>query len=370
VRPSFADARGSVQVARIADVSSLLISSHILLTLKNLMPLLDAILAFAVTMLVVATVVSLLVDVCHKVFALRKEDFEVMLVEFNEKELTPVIDRELARLTATLTPEKITDIQNALARYNATPRAKALQEADLAAQAAPDNTTAIANAQVAAVAKAKVDLLQENPQAVRIHLTTDELIEKLKRTELGTTILTTLGDKAKTVFDELAKRYEVIGEKYTAIFRKKARWIATGVALVLAIALNIDTVNVLQAYMSDQTLREAVVAKYSKAVADHEAAAKAQGTNADKQSNLEELKASVAKAQMEITGLNSAGFPIGYSYFPWHRPNGVSLFLCLSWIVGIALTAFFAGLGSPFWFDVVRGVAHMTQGAKQDKAKS
>lgn len=295
------------------------------------MPLFDAALAFALTMLVIATAVSYLVDFIHWALSMRGADLRVMLGEYYQQELQPVIQRELARLSTKIDATSTSEIQQA--------------------------TQALAN----------VDLkpLIDN----RIHVPTTELIEQLKRSQLGIQLLTRLGNDAESVFSELAKRYEVLGDKYSATFRSKARLISMLVAFVLALVINIDSVNILKAYVSNQGLRESAVAQYDRVLAEHEKVT-APATNDKNQEldNIAKLRDALNAAKGELSELNSAGFPIGWTYFPYTRPETVTMGAYVLWGIGIILTAIFAGLGSPFWYDVLRGLGNFSQQQKKDTA--
>jgi len=62
------------------------------------MPILDAALAFALTMLVVATAVTQIVGLLRNTAKLRNAELQKMLPEYFNKELKPVVDRELNRV--------------------------------------------------------------------------------------------------------------------------------------------------------------------------------------------------------------------------------------------------------------------------------
>lgn len=301
------------------------------------MPLLDAALAFSLTMLVIATLVSTLVQLTHTMLGIRQSEFRKMLDEFTQTEIQPTIDRELARLSSQFTAETIAEIKQNL------------------------------NADAAEVA---TRLIQEH--AEQMHLSSANLVELLKRTDMGNKLLTQLGNHSQAVFDELAQRYEAVGQKFTDSFRQYSRRIAAAITLVLALALNLDSINIARQYMSNQAQRQAALATYNKVVAYHLSAS---GSESQLQVNqtLDQLKQSIAEANAQVNALNTAGFPIGWTYFPGYTeavaaPADRTVDMWLQWIFGILLTTILVGLGTPFWFDVVRGLVQFTrQSASSDK---
>ncbi|MEI8383725.1 MAG: hypothetical protein WCJ09_26665, partial [Planctomycetota bacterium] len=67
--------------------------------------------------------------------------------------------------------------------------------------------------------------------------------------------------------------------------------------------------------------------------------------------------------------LNSSSFPIGQKYFPYY-PYGSkhcpSWGVRARWILGIVLTCLCAGLGTPFWYDLITSLSKLTSSSKKD----
>ena len=93
-----------------------------------------------------------------------------------------------------------------------------------------------------------------------------------------------------------------------------------------------------------------------------------------------------AKGQLDI--FTSAGFPIGYSYYPYacakdpknldckerDIPGGIKIkgqeiipYGILIWFTGCFLTGLLAGLGGPFWYDVVGRISRTVQSVRGSK---
>lgn len=292
------------------------------------MPILDAALAFALTMLVVATVVTQLLNAARKLTKIRQKRMREMIEDFFGKELRPVVDRELLRLS-----DRIDEAGR-----------KALEEL-------PGGNEIIA-------------AFPESEELV--HVSTQELLERLKRSDLGSKLLTHLNDEAQGVFDELGRRWELVGERFTESYRMHSRRWTMAVAGLLALAVNIDSLQVLDSYLTNRHLTDAVTAQLSVIV---EAADNAELAAADASDPVADLTA----LRDEMERLSQAGFPIGADHFPHACLVGsdagradcearMSLWGWTTWILGVLLTALLAGLGAPFWYDAVAGISKAAKG--------
>ena len=341
------------------------------------MPLLDAALAFSLTMLVVATIVTQLVEIIQKILGLRSKNLQKLITEFGDHELIPLLDRELQRLVTAGVAGASTISDNLLrevAGTRATVNARAIDTAHnplrselrkLLGLTSPDQQPPTVRAVGDPETPSRI------AQTTRIYISTKELIAGLKKSDIGKDIYTKLGDKSQEVFDEVGRRYEEVGEKFTATFRIYARRIGTGVAFCLALLLNIDSVHLLKSYHSNPQLRESAIAQMPAITKRLDAMEQATKEQAKTDDALKNLQASIGALKSDVSDLTSSTLPIGpsqYPYFPYSwewPPSGTA---CMLWIMGIVMTGLLAGLGSPFWYDVVRGLAQLTQRSKDDKA--
>jgi hypothetical protein len=305
------------------------------------MPILDTALAFALTMLVVATVVTTIVHALKNTAKLRCAVLNEMLQEYFNTELKPVVERELCRLKKDLSAEAAAQINS---------------QAEVLRQTLPFSPPELAKL---------------------ITVTTDDLTERVKRSELGKQLLSELGDKAQPVFDELAKRYEVVGNKYTESFRTSSRKWAMIVALALAVIFNIDSIHIVDSYIRNEGMRQAVIAQRDAFERDYNAlVASLDGTDNSATVTRQQLEESFKDSQAQLNVLTNAGFPIGPTYFPhFCRQNGDTL-ECRQrnslggwalWVLGVGLTAGLAGLGAPFWYDAIRGISRAVEGTRTTK---
>jgi hypothetical protein len=261
-----------------------------------------------------------------------------MLKEYFYTEFKPVVERELSRLKKVLSQEAAVQINSNAANLR---RNVPFSQAELARL---------------------------------VTVTTEDLTERLKRSDFGKELLSELGDQAQPVFDELAKRYEVIGNKYTDSFRDSSRNWAILVALALALVFNIDSIHIIDSYIRNEGMRQTVIAQRDAFEQDYNAlVASLEGEDNSATITKQQLEESFSNSRAQLNVLTNAGFPIGPTYFPHVcRQDGKAL-ECQQrnslggwalWVLGIGLTAGLAGLGAPFWYDAVRGISRAVEGTR------
>lgn len=314
------------------------------------MPILDAALAFALTMLVVATVVTQLVNVLRNTASLRREGLKIMLTDFFDKEIGPVVKLEARKLRDKLEDDGVEKITELAEKY------------------------------------AGEDIIGAAEAAKLVNLSTNEFIERIKRTEFGGAILDDLKDDADAVFDKMADRYEAVGRHFSQSFKNQSRLWTSAIALILAVVVNIDSIHIANSYIRDDQLTAEVLLQMDTVVARNEAAASDVETAGG---DVEQLRRSVQQSREEIDYLRNSGFPVGWANFPHSgltpdcsgQPDCANqyevhqatfqqrdnLWGWFSWILGIVLTAFLAGLGAPFWYDAVKSITQFAQKSRETK---
>lgn len=304
------------------------------------MPLIDAALAFAITMLGVATVVTAVVNLLERTLKklpkLLKQIFHDRAVLFGEM-TEQFLNQELA---------KIVDRENQLLEPNNQPRISMLTIDDL--QALIGNV---------------------------VHLSNADLIDKLKQSKTGCELIANLGTRASQVFDEISRRYTAVEQEYSEIFRQKIRIVSTVVSLLIALIFNVDSINIVGAYIRNPAMSTAIAAKSDQALANYKAQLEKRQAPSENEAILKQLQEDQEQLQKEFKHLTSSGFPIGWSYFPYwpYSPSSPNPFGAeyvgaptwearLHWMAGIFLTSLLAGLGAPFWYDVIVKINQLTRG--------
>lgn len=125
-------------------------------------------------------------------------------------------------------------------------------------------------------------------------------------------------------------------ERVSGWYRRRVQVVLWALALLLAVALNADSVRLASTLWSDDAVRQAVVAQ-----ADRAAASEGVDALADDVGNIDELE-----------------IPLGWALDegdPRDVPRDAGD--VLSKLVGLLITAVALTFGAPFWFDILRKVA-------------
>jgi hypothetical protein len=147
-------------------------------------------------------------------------------------------------------------------------------------------------------------------------------------------------DKAEEAVERFRRSaetwYEDTMERVSGWYRRRVQLVLWIVALVVALLLNVDTLNIGSTLWRDDAVRAAVVAQARQAAQEEEPGAVTE--------DLKELS-----------------IPLGWSFdggaSPQDLPSGWE-----SWLgkaIGLVLTAAAVSLGAPFWFDLLGKVARL-----------
>jgi hypothetical protein len=306
------------------------------------MPILDAALAFALTMLILATLVTQIVRLPQHFGRWRSAGLDNMLARFFTDHFGQAITRVMTRLTGE-PPDQVSE--------DLVQKAKDFKWRELIADPAAEDIKAVS---------------------------VETLKEALKYSYLGIGLRNKLGDATVAVYKEIEHRYKIVEDKATEQFRRRSQVWATFVALVLAFAFNIDTIHIASSYIRHQAVREGVTAEMEKIAAAYETLSE-DVDDAEGDMPLTEMGEAIGDIRHQLDLLTATGLPIGWSRFPhaglMNKPtqdfeNRNSLLGWLSWFFGIALTGVLAGCGAPFWFDAVNGIARAARGRAVSKPAS
>jgi len=179
--------------------------------------------------------------------------------------------------------------------------------------------------------------------------------------------LTTLVDASGNSMDKLLEDteawYDSAMERVSGWYKRRVQWIIIGLAIVLTVALNADTLVIAGHLAQDPALRTAVVS----AATDYAKARPQQGTPPEVQ------------LQQNIDALSALGLPIGWAWpaaqasasggaaaavDPRQPPSTVGGWLLK--ILGWLMTTFAISLGAPFWFDILNKVAGLRSSVKPE----
>jgi hypothetical protein len=158
-------------------------------------------------------------------------------------------------------------------------------------------------------------------------------------------ILDTAGNDVARLKKGLEDWYNSAMDRVSGWYKYRTQKILLVIGLVLAVAMNVDTINILKQLSRDSTLRQSIVAAAG-------SAKQPGGSGAT-----ETLESQIKDVKMQVNDVTNLGLPIGWSHTPdvflktgtWHWQY-VNTFL--GWLV----TAVAISLGAPFWFDMLNKI--------------
>ena len=155
-------------------------------------------------------------------------------------------------------------------------------------------------------------------------------VEKIDCCNPTRDLLLSLMDKAEIPAAELGHRladwFDAGMERVAGWYKRQVKYFLLGVAAVVTVAVNADTIHIAEQLWRDDVLRTAIAAAADQAVAAGDM------TEIDERTHL-------------------GTFPIGYPD-PF---TGVTFRMIVGWLLTVAAVS----LGAPFWFDLLGKVVHL-----------
>ncbi|MFH1157146.1 MAG: hypothetical protein V1793_25400 [Pseudomonadota bacterium] len=310
----------------------------------------EAIMAFAVTMMAFSTIVSMIVEILHRIFRLREEKLKMMLAQIHTKLIRP----QLLSLKTNLSTsgdhfaENLTSpdfIPSKTGTWLPQPLLHWLLNADN---------------------KKNLPVL--------------EFIEKLARTEDGKALLEQgkiKGEEYLKVFmDDLISQYEKFEEAAREYFTRRARFFSILVAIGLAFCININPFEIFSAYIHDAKLRADIINQgtlMGEQLKDQErklADLAANRISVDEDSIME-LKKVYETLNKSLDALQKDDVPYGWGtpcmdkvWKAWEKEWGVFSRTSLNWFLSVVLGGLLIGLGGPFWFDIFQKLSALVNPAR------
>jgi hypothetical protein len=137
------------------------------------------------------------------------------------------------------------------------------------------------------------------------------------------------------------KWYNSAMDRVSGYYKYHNQWILFWIGIVLAVALNADTVNIVKQLSRNPTLRESVVA----------AAQSYQGSKTGEAGKTDDLAQRVGNVAEQISQVKGLGIPLGWPLADSQKkPDG---YWWLPTSIGWLLTAVGVSLGASFWFDIL-----------------
>ena len=158
-------------------------------------------------------------------------------------------------------------------------------------------------------------------------------------------------DSAVTAFRVSIERwFDDAMDRVSGWYKRKTQLIILGLAVVICLALNVDTFVIANGLYRDTTLRASIVA-----------AAEARAQQPIPEETESELDVSELRGE-----LSELGLPIGWSAQDGDPRSVPSNFV--GWVVkllGVLFTALAVALGAPFWFDLMNRLVNLRSSGKQ-----
>ncbi len=392
------------------------------------MQLIEAALAFAITMLALSLVVSSFVEIIHRIFSMREAGLKYVLGQMFDqvlaKYVAPGITRAVAADTAIAAAARNDRIRELLAG------ARTAFVERMSANRAPMGVTPKATptdpaAQVANNPGRAFGLWSGRDLAA---MTPAEFMERLGSIDVGQAIAdadaaatsaaqqagATAADAVNVVLKDVTQKFEAFGREASVYFEGRARLLSVAVAIALAFFAHVDAVDLFRTYLRDPNARAKVIEQSEAVTAQHRAAVEAAKTLQaidptatltpdEVRKQIETLKndwkQAISKANSTVKQYADLGVPIGWNderierakmyELVWtckdpNRKEGegfVSLWKDCGknqWrreIWGqvptspgvwfyLFLGGLLVGLGAPFWYNAVTGLTNIRNAAR------
>jgi len=357
------------------------------------MQLLDAAIAFALTIAGFATVVSIIIEIIHRVLGLRARGLRAMLEQHFEDFIWPAIKEQVEEYIRK-TPLQVADEVEKM-------RADLVEKMTGNPLFKLQKTSRLPHMAVRALSQYS-------------DVTAEEFLLRLPETEAYGFIQKLGKEKRTQLLERFDQKYEEYEKAISNFFKRRAQLLSFIVGIILAVTANIHGVRLFERYLNDPELTATVIAQTQ----DIETAVKAvkyqkdQSPQANQENNIEGIETALNRYKELMGNFSSLGIPVGWDFYPnclhpkYKEKNANYDSLCaavieknpqctisdncdltivsvistmrediwgfLRWLFVIAVTGTLIGLGGPFWFDVARRLSAVRQklGGGGDKSET
>ena len=311
---------------------------------------LTALLAFAVTMLMFAIVVSTLVEMIHRIMNLRAKGLQLMLENLYARVVLPKLSKAGGNDAKLLTSKQFA----------------ALIMENRAATREGEPATGI----VSGILRRFVDW------AVVTNIPVEVFTQKLADNRL----VGAADNLTDEVVKDIAQKYEAFGKEVSLYFESRARLLSVIVAFFVAWMFYVHPYKLAATYLKNPEIAEAIASKAADVQADYavlverlDKSAAANGTQSaatttELRSAIDELKKSLAEADAQKQTFQDLGAPLGWPEDSSKTACGTAFGVsdCSLTLLGASVplpsfaNAFWlfvggllVGLGAPFWAKMV-----------------
>ncbi len=166
-----------------------------------------------------------------------------------------------------------------------------------------------------------------------------------------------LDARKDAVYGKIDDWFEMVMDRAGERFKMNTRWATTAFAVLLAFALQLDSINLFRQISTNAELRARLVAlsdpvlETSKRVLESPAVPNTEQGLKELTARANEVKAEIEKSQLQLVPN------------PWR----LSAFESIRSLLGLILTMFLLGLGAPFWFNALRNLVGLRHAVDKKK---
>ncbi|MEL6792097.1 MAG: hypothetical protein AAFP78_01490 [Pseudomonadota bacterium] len=204
-------------------------------------------------------------------------------------------------------------------------------------------------------------------------LTTYSMLQRLAKTEIGIEIASLARSEQRRVLTDLSRTYERYVAASNEVFRKNAHMGSAFIALVLCFSVNVSAGTVFDHLMNNPDARASLIERADAVAADNAeqiARLDALLEKLDEGGEIEgyelaEVKTLAATFDDQTRDLmEREALPIGWDQFPYNGDEAPTEDY-LIWFVNVVAAAALVSLGGPFWYRVFASLSSLTQVVRQ-----
>jgi hypothetical protein len=308
----------------------------------------SASLAFAVTMMILSMVSSVLVETIHRLFGMREEGLRLLLGQFFDRVLAPAVRSQgyepdslkgdfLNHMTLNRAPGGLMGNNDSVG--NSTWK--------VSIEDAPDHDRSMINRFWSGRRLGKLDA--------------ESFMSRLATSDLGDAVhnIAENSPDADLVLGEYARRFAAFGEEARVFFGRRARLLSVVASILVAYGMYVHPMVLFKTYMANPAVAEAVINMRESVIEKYKSGAGADGVDPE---------AARKMTNDAINDLETAGVPIGWTpqrmADAGFRETAIGIPLpdqpkSIQTLIWLLLGGLLVGLGGPFWYDVVNALSNI-----------
>ncbi|RLU02160.1 MAG: hypothetical protein D9N11_10660 [Ketobacter sp.] len=154
-------------------------------------------------------------------------------------------------------------------------------------------------------------------------------------------------DTLSVLLQHIISRFNEIGQDASDYFKRRASLYSLAIGLLLAFSLNINTPHLFQTFLASKDAR----------VTLSEQAKDLENWIANHNATSELEKAEIEELTPLLMDIKRNALPFGWHTAPWNQHQWETknhAMELLKWVLSLSLSGLLIGLGGPFWFDTYR----------------